>query len=104
MIKEAGLSLLASKRFDGFKRSHENTPHCLGDIPTQQFDAVIEHFLAMDDQRLSAVVAVSPKEMMEIGTTCQHMSEWHRNIAEAHSVLVSRIACCVARNIKRLEN
>ena len=100
---EADISRLASQRFGGFEGSISGKPPCLGDVQPQQFELLVDHFLSMDDENLSAIVAMSPKEMREIGTACHQMSTWHQGVAEAYSVLMSRIACCVAKDIKRLE-
>jgi hypothetical protein len=94
------MSALASKHFEGYKSAVGATPPCLGDVQPREFNAVVEHLLGMDNETLAEVVTRSPKEMMEMGTTCQRMNEWHQGIAEEYSVLTARIACCVAKNIQ----
>jgi hypothetical protein len=57
----------------------------------------------MNDRQLLAEVAASPQQMMEIGALCVNVKKWHEAMAEAHGALLSRIACCVAKNLRSLE-
>jgi len=58
----------------------------------------------MNDQELLAEVMASPQKMMEIGTACVSVQKRHEAMAcAAYGALLSRIACCVAKNLKRLE-
>jgi hypothetical protein len=41
--------------------------------------------------------------MMEIGTSCVSVQKWHEAMAEVHGALLSRIACCVAKNLRQTE-
>ncbi len=101
---EPEFSALASKTFDGFRIADLITgPQFPGEVKPEQFYACAERLLAMNDQQLLAEVAASPLKIMEIGTSCVNVKKWHEAVAEAHGALLSRIACCVVKNLKRLE-
>ncbi len=100
----ASLAMLASKKFDGAARSGiADNPRCLGDVSAQQFYGLLEHLYAMNDQQLSVAVADLPHELMEVGTACVQMNKWHQAAAEVCAALTARIACAVAKNMKRLD-
>jgi hypothetical protein len=101
---EAGFSVLASKKFDGMRIADLLAgPRLSGEVKPEQFSACAERLLAMNDEEMLAEVAASPQTMMEIGSSCVCFKTWHEAMAEAHAALLSRIACCVAKNLKRLE-
>jgi len=96
---EAGFSALASKTFEGIRIADM----AAGSQIPSEVAATVEQLLAMNDQQLLAEVIAAPQKMMDVGTACVSVQKWHEAMAAAHGALLSRIGCCVAKNLKRLE-
>lgn len=103
-------SVLARTKFDGLHVQTGQTPlrialerpPVLKNVDLSWFYATVEHLMSYDDEQFCAVDPENKgvEAILELGTTCVHVAEWHRDIAKIYDALVARIAVRAARKVE----
>lgn len=106
-LRSEDIAVLARTKFEGYPRDIGRVPlrkflgrpPVLRNVDLDWFYAAVEGLLSYDDEQFCAADPdrECDKAILEFGTACHHVAEWHRDIAKVYDSLLARIAVLAAR-------
>ena len=99
--------MLAEMKFEGLPRTAEGVPlrialerpPALRDVNLQEYYALVDHWMSLNDEQLCAIDPNDEvaEEIIEFSNACHFIAEWHRDVAKTYDSLFARLMIRAAR-------